>query len=201
MLTETGGLVTDTDGIRAEIAPLGVELHYWPIAGGESVREMISKRDVTEEECRRLLESQSHYFERLADAKDYRSQDLIFLHDGMPDLDEKLAVFDRCHRHPDDEFRYIIDGEGIWGLVMKDGTTQELLVEAGEAIDVKAGTEHWFTLSPRKCVKVIRYFSSDDGWKAEYSPLTPSTDQQPLQMSGVASVARMNPCLLRQAVS
>ena len=47
--------------------------------------------------------------------------DLIVLHDAIPNLDQALAKFKPAHTHDDDEVRYIVDGEGVFGFTMPDG--------------------------------------------------------------------------------
>jgi 1,2-dihydroxy-3-keto-5-methylthiopentene dioxygenase len=91
------------------------------------------------------------------------------LHPETPNLDTLLSKFERCHTHADDEVRYIIDGEGVFGFVRPDGSQVELTVQAEEYINVPAGTEHWFHLTDYKRIKAIRYFSGTEGWVPEYT--------------------------------
>jgi 1,2-dihydroxy-3-keto-5-methylthiopentene dioxygenase len=80
-----------------------------------------------------------------------------------------LAKFDKVHTHSDDEVRYIIDGEGIFGFVLPDGRQVELTVETGDYINVPADTEHWFHLTEKRRIKAVRYFTSAEGWVANYT--------------------------------
>jgi 1,2-dihydroxy-3-keto-5-methylthiopentene dioxygenase len=110
-----------------------------------------------------------HTFQQLRESLGYQSRDLIVLHPDVPGLDELLAKFERCHTHADDEVRYIVDGEGVFGFVLPDGSQVELLVEPGEYVNVPMGTEHWFHLTKRKRIKAIRYFVDTTGWTPEYT--------------------------------
>ena len=50
-----------------------------------------------------------------------------------------------------------------------DGTQVELTVQPQEYINVPAGTEHWFYLTPKRRVKAVRYFTNTEGWVPEYT--------------------------------
>ncbi|MCP3935543.1 MAG: acireductone dioxygenase, partial [Actinomycetia bacterium] len=58
---------------------------------------------------------------------------------------------------------------GVFGVVLPDGKQVELTVEASEFIGVPKGTEHWFRLTERQQIKVVRYFSEVDSWQAEFT--------------------------------
>ena len=93
---------------------------------------------------------------------------LIVLHPEIPNLDAMLAKFNPIHTHSEDEVRYIVDGEGIFGFVRPDETQVELTVQPEEYINVPAGTEHWFCLTAARRVKAVRYFTGTEGWTPEY---------------------------------
>ncbi|MGB8700829.1 MAG: cupin, partial [Thermosynechococcaceae cyanobacterium] len=84
-------------------------------------------------------------------------------------LDTLLAKFNRPHTHADDEVRYIVDGEGIFGFIAPDGTQLELTVQVEDYINVPARTEHWFYLTPSRRIKAVRYFSGTEGWVPNYT--------------------------------
>jgi 1,2-dihydroxy-3-keto-5-methylthiopentene dioxygenase len=116
-----------------------------------------------------VLQGLDHYFAELQTAAGYTSRDLIVIHPDVPNLDTMLAKFDRVHTHADDEVRYIVEGEGIFGFVRPDRSQVELTVQAEEYINVPAGTEHWFYLTDRRRVKAVRYFIGTEGWVPEYT--------------------------------
>ena len=116
-----------------------------------------------------VLTSFDPYFEQLRQSAGYQTRDLVVLHDALPNLDEMLDKFNRCHTHADDEVRYIVDGEGVFGFVLADGRQIELCVRAGDYINVPADTEHWFHLTPLRRIKALRYFTSTAGWVPEYT--------------------------------
>jgi 1,2-dihydroxy-3-keto-5-methylthiopentene dioxygenase len=91
------------------------------------------------------------------------------LHPEVPNLDALLSKFNSCHYHADDEVRYIVAGEGIFGFVRPDGSQVELTVQPEEFINVPANSEHWFYLTPAKRIKAVRYFTTTEGWTPEYT--------------------------------
>jgi 1,2-dihydroxy-3-keto-5-methylthiopentene dioxygenase len=164
---ETGETLTDVGAIAAELAPLNIGLNAW--STGTEVQSLLAKQTLTDDEKEQVLVGLDHYFERLKADLGYTSRDLIVLHPEVPNLEVLLAKFDKVHTHADDEVRYIVDGEGVFGFVRPDASQVELTVQAGEYINVPAGTEHWFYLTPSRRVKAVRYFAGTEGWTPDYT--------------------------------
>lgn len=164
---EQGQVLTDLGAIAAELAPLNIELNHW--STGPEIQSLLDKQALTDDEKEQVLKGLDRYFEQLKAELGYTSRDLIVLHSEVPNLDVMLAKFDKVHTHADDEVRYIVDGEGIFGFVRPDGSQVELTVQPEEYINVPAGTEHWFCLTPSRRVKSVRYFAGTDGWTPEYT--------------------------------
>ncbi len=96
------------------------------------------------------------------------SRDLIVLHPQRPDNAELATRFERWHRHAGDEVRYILDGAGIFGVIV-DGQAAELSVGPGDYVSVPAGLEHNFRLTGTARIKAIRYLSDPSGWVADFT--------------------------------
>jgi 1,2-dihydroxy-3-keto-5-methylthiopentene dioxygenase len=166
---EDGTTYTQLEDISRELAPLKVELNYWSVGDAPETRKLLLKEALTEEEKEQVLQALDRYFEQLKQTQGYQSRDLIVLHANIPNLEALLSKFERCHTHADDEVRYIIDGEGVFGFVRPDRSQVELTIHPEEYINVPAGTEHWFHLSDRKRIKAVRYFTTTEGWVPEYT--------------------------------
>lgn len=166
---EDGTTYTQLDDIARELAPLNVHLNYWPVGDAPEMHTLLSKDVLSDAEKEQVLQSLDSYFEQLKASAGYQSRDLIVLHPDIPNLDALLSKFDRCHYHTDNEVRYIIAGEGIFGFVRPDGSQVELTVQPEEYINVPANTEHWFYLTPAKRIKAVRYFTTMEGWTPEYT--------------------------------
>lgn len=164
---ENGQNLTDLESIGTQLAGLKVQLNHWPT--GEI--PLLQLPGLEEEQKETVLRSLDHYFESLQASDGYQSRDLIVLHPETPNLEGLLAKFSRPHTHADDEVRYIVDGEGVFGFVCPDGAQMELTIQAEEYINVPAGTEHWFYLTNLRRIKAVRYFCGMDGWVPEYTEI------------------------------
>lgn len=166
---EDGTSYTDLQLISDELASLNITLNYWSVGDEPHLRDLLAKDSLTQDEKEVVLEGLDSYFEQLKQTAGYQSRDLIVLHPGVPNLDGLLSKFERVHTHADNEVRYIIDGEGIFGFVRPDGSQFELTIQPEEYINVPAGTEHWFYLTSNRRIKAVRYFSNTEGWVPEYT--------------------------------
>lgn len=166
---EDGTSYTDLQLISNELASLNVKLNYWSVGNNPQLRDLLAKDSLTEEQKEVVLQGLDNYFEQLKQTAGYQERDLIVLHPDTPNLDQLLAKFNRVHTHADDEVRYIIDGEGVFGFVRPDGSQVELTIQPEEYINVPAKAEHWFHLTSTRRVKAVRYFSNTEGWVPEYT--------------------------------
>ena len=167
---EDGTVLTDLNAIAPELAPLGVALSHWPVSEDPTIAALLAKPILNDEEKAAVLSAHDHYFREQQKQHGYQTRDLIVIHKDVPNLDAMLAKFDKCHTHAEDEVRYIVAGEGVFGFARPDGSQVELLIEPEEYINVPIGTEHWFHLTGSKSIKAIRYFISMGGWTPEYTP-------------------------------
>lgn len=166
---EKGSTLTELNEIARTLAPLNIELNRWPVGNNPTVQTLLAKESLSDDEKEQVLQELDGYFEQLKQTAGYQSRDLIVLHPDIPNLDTLLNKFNRCHTHADDEVRYIIAGEGIFGFVCEDGSQMELTLQPEEYINVPTGTEHWFYMTPARRIKAVRYFTSMEGWVPEYT--------------------------------
>ena len=166
---EDGTVLTDITAIQAALAPLGVQVRHWPTGDDPDLTALLDRPALDDAQKDRVLTGLDHYFQTLKDEQGYHSRDLIVLHADIPNLDKALEKFNPAHTHDDDEVRYIVDGEGVFGFTMPDDSQAELLLERGEYINVPKDAEHWFHLTATKRIKAVRYFSGTDGWVPRYT--------------------------------
>lgn len=166
---EKGTTSTELGEISLELAPLGVQLNRWSLGENLQMHRLLAQESLNEAEKKQVLQTLDHYFEELQHNAGYQSRDLIVLHPGVADLSTLLAKFSSSHIHAEDEVRYIIDGEGVFGFVCSDGSQVELTVQAEDYIHVPVGTEHWFYLTSSQRIKAVRYFTTTEGWVPQYT--------------------------------
>lgn len=162
---EDGQTHTNLESIQSRLKVLNIELNRW--STGDI--PLLQQASLDDAQKATILEALDHYFELLKASEGYQSRDLIALSPETPNLESLFAKFNRPHIHADDEVRYIIDGEGIFGFVCPDGSQMELVIQAEEYIKVPANTEHWFYLTPQRRIKAVRYFTTMEGWVPEYT--------------------------------
>src|SRR5579883_3049318 len=148
---EDGMLLTDLKEIAHELAPLNIQINHWSVGDDPQLQRLLAQDSLNEDEKEQVLKALDNYFEELKQTVGYHSRDLIVLHPGVPNLDGLMAKFDQIHTHADDEVRYIIDGEGVFGFERPDGT------------------EHWFYLTKLQRIKAVRYFIGTEGWVPQYT--------------------------------
>lgn len=168
---ENGTELTDLAAIGQILAPLNIQLNHWTTGTDPQVQELLASASLNDEQKEQVLQGLDHYFNTLKENQGYTSRDLIVLHPDVPNLETLLAKFEKVHTHADDEVRYIVDGEGVFGFVLPDRSQVELTVQAEEYINVPAGTEHWFYLTPSRRIKAVRYFAGTAGWVPEYTDI------------------------------
>jgi 1,2-dihydroxy-3-keto-5-methylthiopentene dioxygenase len=161
--------ITDFATISKRLAGLGIALHAWTAPNTPRAEELLAKQSLTDAEKEELLGAVQPRFEQLKREKGYQTRDMIVIHEGIPNLKEMLAKFEKIHYHTDDEVRYILAGRGYFGFVEPDGGQFLLEVSAGDYINVPANTEHWFEMRDSKRIKAVRYFIDTSGWAPVYT--------------------------------
>lgn len=166
---ENDTVITDLPGIAAELGPLGVTLEHRPTGDDPAIRALLEAESLTDPQKAEVLAALDHHFEALKATRGYQTRDLIVLQPLTPGLDGMLSRFDKAHTHSEDEVRYIVAGEGVFGFVRLDGSQVELTVQPDDFIGVPTGTEHWFRLTGVRAIKAVRYFTSTEGWTPDYT--------------------------------
>ncbi|WP_163097561.1 cupin domain-containing protein [Acidithiobacillus ferrianus] len=160
--------ITDMERVAAILAPLGVGVREIPVMAAGAAA-LLAQAQLDADAQAALLAALDDVFQRLQREKGYQERDLVVLYPGHPQLPELDARFRRIHTHEDEEVRYIVDGEGVFGFVLEDGAQVELTVQAGDYIHIPADVEHWFRLNDAQRIKAVRYFSARGGWTPHYT--------------------------------
>ena len=165
------------DAIAEQLKALGVNFEQWD-----------TNKDLADDaDQEAVLEAYAEEVARIKEREDYRTIDVLRLHDfGQPGFRETAAAarnkFLDEHAHDDDEVRYFVDGSGTFYLHI-DGKVHGLFCEKGDLVSVPYGTHHWFDTgeaAPSFCA--IRFFHEGEGWVGDFtgSPIShqfPTHDQ------------------------
>lgn len=158
--------ITEAAAVRSFLHDFGIDFEFLPPP--EEAKELLAKEVLDSEEKSLVLGWVKKAYPQLQKKINFANQDLIVLHPQVPQLQEMLAKFDKTHTHTDDEVRYIVDGQGVFGFNFV-GQKFLLTMNAGEYISVPKNTQHWFYLTESKRIKAVRYFEDMAGWVAHYT--------------------------------
>ncbi|HYG77274.1 MAG TPA: acireductone dioxygenase [Planctomycetota bacterium] len=162
--------IKDPVEIAAYLAPLGITYERWPVA------ERVNP-DASQEE---ILKAYAPEVERLKARGGYVTADVINVTPDTPNLDAMLNKFNKEHTHSEDEVRFILKGSGIFHIHPKNGPVIAVQTDAGDLINLPAGTEHWFDLCSDRAIKAIRLFKDPSGWSPKYVDNGVHADYEPI---------------------
>ncbi|MFT3774397.1 MAG: acireductone dioxygenase [Minicystis sp.] len=149
---------TTFEGIAAGAAAAGIRFERW-----RADRELPAgaAQDV-------VLDAYRDSVERLKQACGFVTADVISVRPETPNHAELRRKFLAEHAHAEDEARFFVEGAGLF-TIHHGGAVYCLLCEAGDLINVPAGTPHWFDMGPRPRFTAIRLFTTPEGWVARFT--------------------------------
>ena len=150
--------ITGADEIRAFLKPFGIWYEKWDVEG----------RLPAEATNEQILETYAPEIERLKQAGNFVTADVINVSPAIPNLDTMLAKFSKEHTHSEDEVRFTVKGAGVFHIHPDNGPVFAIQVESGDLINVPCGTRHWFDLCSDKTIRCIRLFQDVSGWSPHY---------------------------------
>ncbi len=98
----------------------------------------------------------------------FASQDIVSLRPDHPQREALRAKFLDEHIHAEDEVRWFVDGRG-WFFLHLGTEVWRVQCEAGDRIDVPAGTKHWFDMGEAPTFRAVRLFTNPEGWVAQWT--------------------------------
>ncbi|MDD5320380.1 MAG: cupin domain-containing protein [Methylococcales bacterium] len=153
-----GELFTDFTAIQKQLDNIGVQFERWtancPLAA-----------DADQES---ILAAYADSIDRLKQQYGFQSVDVMNLNPDHPEKTAFRQKFLAEHTHDDFEVRFFIEGRGLFYLHVGD-KVYAILCEQGDLISVPANTTHWFDMGENPCFKVIRLFTTPDGWVADFT--------------------------------
>jgi len=156
--------------IAGYLVPHGIFYERWEVEGrigaGASAAE--------------ILNAYANEVEALKKRGGYVTADVIDVTPDVPDLQAMLDRFNKEHTHAEDEVRFIVAGRGIFHIHPAEGPVFAIEMEAGDLINVPAGTKHWFDLCEERRIRAIRLFREKAGWTPLYTDSGIAEGYQPL---------------------
>jgi 1,2-dihydroxy-3-keto-5-methylthiopentene dioxygenase len=148
----------DFDSIARELAAIGVTFERWQAGCALTA-------DADQEA---IIAAYRTSIDRLMQTYGFQSVDVINLNPDHPQKAEFRQKFLAEHTHDDFEVRFFIEGCGLFYL-HAGGKVYLVLCEAGDLISVPTGVTHWFDMGEAPQFKVIRLFTTPEGWVANFT--------------------------------
>ena len=157
-------IITDKNEAKTFLEKYGLYAEFWqPEVNDPAISDPLVKY--------------AHQIQKLKKKFNYASADACAMSSNTQNLDKMLSAFEKEHHHSDDEVRFIVEGEGIFGVNPLTDSPFEIFVESGDLLVVPANTRHWFNLTEKKNICCIRIFKDNPKWEAIYEiPLGNSRD-------------------------
>jgi len=152
--------IDDSAEIVKFLERFGIWYERWPVEGRV-------EGDASDAE---VLAAYAPEIARLKERGGYQAVDVVQVTPETPNLDVMLNKFNKEHTHSEDEVRFTVKGRGLFHIHADDGTVFAIEVEAGDLINVPAGTRHWFNLCEDRTIRCIRLFLDPSGWTPHYVP-------------------------------
>lgn len=147
--------ILDKNEVKTFLSKYEIYAEYWePEISNSQVSEPLTKY--------------KNQIENVKKKFGYVSADCCSLNKSLPNLDTMLKPFMKEHHHTDDEVRFTVEGEGIFGINPLVDPSFEIYVEKGDLLVVPANTRHWFELTDKKDICCIRIFKENPKWEAIY---------------------------------
>lgn len=144
----------DADQIQQALAAVGVAFRRWPLHA------------VTESE--QVLAAYAAEIADLQAEGGYQAVDVVAMTPDHPQRAVFRQKFLSEHTHSEDEVRFFVQGAGLFVLHLLD-KVYAITCEAGDLINVPAGTKHWFDMGASPSFTAVRLFTNPEGWVAQFT--------------------------------
>ncbi|MCF8005948.1 MAG: cupin [Methylovulum sp.] len=115
-----------------------------------------------------ILAAYKDAIEHLQTQHQFQSMDIIRVTPAHPEKRQLRQKFLAEHTHNDFEIRFFIQGCGLFYLHVQD-TVFAVLCEQNDLISVPAMTPHWFDMGAEPNFTTLRFFTTDEGWVADFT--------------------------------
>ena len=152
-------LVSDDPAvIQAELERRGIRFEQWPAPADLSLGAAAAE----------ILAAYGDAITRVQQESSCRIVDTMRITPEHPEREVRRQQFLAEHRHDNDEVRFFVEGQGLFCFHI-DQEVLLTLCKRGDLISVPAGTRHWFDMGSKPAFCVLRFFSDNEGWLANYT--------------------------------
>ena len=144
--------------ITQQLSEIGVLLEHWDAS-------ISLPEDATSE---KVLTAYQEDIERINKSYGFQSVDVVSLYPEHPQRVEFREKFLAEHTHSDFEIRFFVAGQAMFYLHV-GARVYLVLCEAGDLISVPANTTHWFDMGEKPSFTAIRFFTTPEGWVANFT--------------------------------
>ena len=150
--------ITEHNEIAARLHDIGVQFEVW--AASQALSPTAEQDEV--------MTAYAGSIEKLSEQYNFSSVDVVSLYADHPDKAAFRQKFLAEHTHDDFEVRFFVDGSGLFYLHV-DNKVYMVMCEKGDLISVPAKTTHWFDMGENPNFKCIRFFTTANGWEANFT--------------------------------
>ncbi|MDW8086457.1 MAG: cupin [Candidatus Calescibacterium sp.] len=150
--------IKEHNKIAEKLKSIGIRFEKW-----QTEKELPWSADQNE-----VIQTYKNDIDRINSEFGFKSIDVVSLTPDNPKKVELRNMFLSEHIHTDFEVRFFVDGSGTFYL-HPDDKVYVVLCEKGDFISVPANTKHWFDMGNEPFFKAIRFFSTPDGWVANFT--------------------------------
>jgi 1,2-dihydroxy-3-keto-5-methylthiopentene dioxygenase len=148
----------DPIAIAQKLNAAGVRFEQWTASA-----DLPAQADDTS-----VLAAYAGDIERLKREEGYQMVDVLRVLPDNPKRGELRQKFLSEHTHAEDEVRFFVEGAGMFYLRI-GGQVYITLCERGDLIGVPDRVTHWFDLGATPHFTVLRFFTNEEGWVADYT--------------------------------
>jgi 1,2-dihydroxy-3-keto-5-methylthiopentene dioxygenase len=166
---DNGKTYHNWNAIASRIGGLKIVMDCLACCQSAEMRELMDMEVLNSYQRQKILNNHKNQLNTLQNRDRFQQRELLVLHPGSPLLYPFLTQNQIWHTHKEAEGLLILAGEVIIGLKDANGREMQLLLQEGNYLKIPAGVTHWFTLTASLQVKAIRYYSTVQGLKPQYS--------------------------------
>ena len=162
-----------TDDLAGLLWLVGSKCHHVPLPEDPALKEILGEAALPQGEEETLIQHLEGTQAALNLDPSLSHRSLWSLHAANPNIDALIARFDQFHTLPGTEAYWLLDGEGIFGLMGPDGLQLEVHLTPGDCLLLPGSVQRYFYPTATRRVKLLVHRAGDGAWAPVYCDGTP----------------------------